>query len=122
MYKREPIAMVREADNAGKTIRVRVEAGICGFTGVIEARKLDGRNVSLEITEFDCDKIQGLAGRLKAMTMVELFTPITKNPAYVLAEKSGCHSPCPVPSAVLKAVEAAMEMAIPREVGIRFET
>ncbi len=114
--------MEPDANNAGKTIRVRVNPGICGFTGVIEARKLNGRNVSVEITDFDCKQIQGLAGSLKAMTLNELFTRITKNPAYVLAEKSGCHPSCPVPSAVLKAVEAAMEMALQKDVGIRFET
>ncbi|MCP4688989.1 MAG: hypothetical protein GY859_13125 [Desulfobacterales bacterium] len=105
-----------------KEFRVRVEAGICGFTSVIKSRKVDSRNVSLEITDCDCEQIQGLAWHLKAMTLGELFAPMTKNPAYVLAQKAGCHPSCPVPCGVLKAVEAAMEMALPREAGIQFET
>ncbi len=114
--------VIPEADKEGKTVRVRVDAGICGFTAVIEARKENGRNATVDITGSECEQIQRLAERLKGMTLQELFTPITKNPAYVLAEKSGCHPSCPMPFAVMKAVEAAMEMAIPRDAGIRFET
>jgi hypothetical protein len=46
---------------------------------------------------------------------------MTKNPVYVSAQQAGCHSSCPVPVAVLKAVEVAMEMALPRDVRIKFE-
>jgi hypothetical protein len=52
--------------------------------------------------------------------MPELFKPVSRNPVYRAAEKSGCHSSCVIPAAVLKAVEVAMGMALPREVLITF--
>ena len=55
------------------------------------------------------------------MTLKELFMPVTRNPVYIAAEQSGCHPSCPIPAAALKAVEVAMEMALPRDVSIRFE-
>jgi len=47
--------------------------------------------------------------------------PVTRNPVYLAAQKSGCHPSCPIPAAVLKAAEVAMEMALPRDASIRFE-
>ncbi len=46
---------------------------------------------------------------------------VTRNPVYLAAEQSNCHPSCPVPAAVLKAAEVAMEMALPRDAMIRFE-
>ena len=46
---------------------------------------------------------------------------VSRNPVYLTAEKSGCHTSCVIPAAVLKAVEVAMGMALPREVRITFE-
>ncbi len=107
---------------AGKTsVCVSVEPGICGFPCVIEAGNLDSRNVSLKITDSDCEQIQRLSERLNAISLKELFMPLTRNPIYVSAEKSGCHPSCPVPLAIVKAVEVARDMAIPKDIRIRFE-
>lgn len=54
------------------------------------------------------------------MTLKELFMPLTKNPVYIAAEKAGCHPSCALPVAVIKAVEAALEMALPKAVRITF--
>lgn len=101
--------------------RVNVDPGICGFPCVIQVRKDDARTVSIEIFGSECEQIKKLAGQLKRMTMQELFLPVSKNPAFLFAQKSGCHPSCPVPVAVLKAVEVGMEMALPRQVRITFD-
>lgn len=101
--------------------RATVEPGICGFPCVIEARKEDPRTVSIKIFGSECNQIKKLAEQLSRMTLQELFMPVTRNPAFVLAQKSGCHASCVVPVAVLKAVEVAMEMALPRNVTINFD-
>ncbi|UCH20476.1 MAG: hypothetical protein JSU83_18320 [Deltaproteobacteria bacterium] len=85
------------------------------------ARKLDARTVLLKISGSECKQIQRLAKRLNKITMTELFAPMTRNPVYLAAEKSGCHPSCVIPTALLKAVEVAMEMALPREVHIQIE-
>jgi hypothetical protein len=100
---------------------VAVTPGICGFTCRVEARMREGKSVSILITQSECKQIQRLANSLTEMGLRELFTPITRNPVFVLAQQSGCHASCPVPVAILKAVEVAMEMALPRDVEIKFE-
>lgn len=82
---------------------------------------MDARTVSLEILGSDCQQIQKLSERLNKISLKELFTPISRNPVYSAVEKSGCHLSCAIPTAVFKAAEVAMEMALPRDVSIRFE-
>ncbi len=100
--------------------QITVEPGICGFPCEIQVRKDGTRTVSIEISGSECKQIKRLTGLLKRMTMQELFLPVSKNPAFLFAQKSGCHPSCPVPVAVLKAVEVSMEMALPRQVRITF--
>jgi len=98
-----------------------VNAGICGFACHIKAWKIDKRTVGLEISESECQQIQQFSKLLTKLTLNEIFMPVTRNPVYLAAEKSGCHASCPIPAAVLKAAEVAMEMALARDVSIRFE-
>ena len=100
---------------------VSVNAGICGFTCRIKAWKIDKRTVGLEINESECQQIQDYSELMMQLTLNEVFMPATLNPVYIAAEQSGCHPSCPVPVAVLKASEVAMEMALPRDASIRFE-
>jgi len=98
-----------------------VNAGICGFTCRIKAWKIDKKTVGLEISESECQQIQDYSELIRQLTLNEVFMPVTRNPVYLAAEQSGCHASCPVPVAVLKASEVAMEMALPRDASIRFE-
>jgi len=77
--------------------------------------------VALEISGSDCQQIQKLAERLATLSMKEVFAPLSRNPVYISAEKSGCHLSCAIPVAVIKAAEVALELALPQEVHIRFE-
>ena len=99
-----------------------VDPGICGFPCVIKARKTGAREVSLEISGSDCEQIKRMAERLTTLSIKELFTPLRRNPVYVSAEKSGCHLPCIIPVAVIKAAEVALALALPQDVHIKFET
>jgi hypothetical protein len=98
-----------------------VNAGVCGFTCRIEAWKIDKNAAGLEISESDCQQIQRFSEFVGKLTLREIFMPVTRNPVYLAAQKSGCHASCPIPMAVLKTAEVAMEMALPREVSMRFE-
>jgi len=95
---------------------VTVEPGACGFTCTIRAKKTDRRTAAVTISGSQCRQIQKLAGCVTTITMRELFAPLTRNPVYTSAEQAGCHPSCAVPCAILKAVEVAMEMAVPRDV------
>lgn len=102
-------------------VTVTAEPGICGFPCTVKAQKSDNRTVTIEITGSECKQIQRLSSSLSEMSLKELFMPLTRNPVYVAAEKSGCHPSCTIPAAVLKAVEVVLGMALPMEARIRFE-
>jgi hypothetical protein len=98
-----------------------VAPGVCGFTCLIRGKKIGKRRVAIRIENSECGQIKHLSGQLDALTLKELFMPLTRNPVYTAAEKSGCHASCAIPSAVLKTVEVAMGMAVAKEVIFRFD-
>ncbi|MBR9979954.1 MAG: hypothetical protein KFF50_02900 [Desulfatitalea sp.] len=98
-----------------------VDPGICDFPCTIAATLSGHRKVTVTITGSECKQIQQLSTTLTEMTIKELFLPLTRNPVYGSAEKAGCHSSCVVPAAIIKVVEVAMGMALPKDVGIKFK-
>ena len=113
--------MGSRSSSKSKVIRVTAEPGICGFPCVIEARRTGRYTVSIKIEGSECKHGQRLSGLVEKMTMKQLFAPVTRNPVFLSAQKAGCHPSCPIPVAILKAVEAAMDMALPRDAVIKFE-
>jgi hypothetical protein len=75
----------------------------------------------LQISGSECEHIQRLSEQIKAISTKDLFAPVSRNPVFVAAEGSVCHTSCPIPVAVLKAAEVAMDMALPQNVLIQFE-
>jgi hypothetical protein len=109
------IAATRTAEEP-RIVCVSVRPGACGFSCTIRAKKMDRRTVAITILGSQCQQIQKLSGCVAALSLKEMFTPLTRNPVYVRAEQSGCHASCTVPAAILKAAEVALEMAVPRDV------
>jgi hypothetical protein len=103
-----------------RIVRVTVAPGICGLPCRIHARRQSRWSAGLAI-QSDCQKMQRLAGQLEGITMRELLSPVSRNPIFRLAEQEGCHPSCPVPAAIAKAAEVALELALPKEVTIRFQ-
>jgi hypothetical protein len=118
----DTIEMIEEtmADTTPKEVCVTVDPGICGFPCVIKAEKMDSQAVAMKIKGSGCEQIKKLSEHLPRILLKELFAPIRRNPVYLLSEKSSCHLSCPVPVAVIKAAEAALGLALPRNVRIRF--
>ena len=98
-----------------------IDAGICGFSCRIRARRIEARRVALQIGDTECRQIRQMAEKLDSLSLQDLFAPFARNPVYLAAQQAGCHASCAVPAAVLKTAEVAMEMALPRAVCIRFE-
>ena len=103
-----------------KEICVNVDSGICGLPCRVRVRKIDKRKAAVEITDTECTMLHEMAENIKEIGIKEVFSPISKNPAYLAAQEAGCHPSCPVPVAVLKAAEVAMEMALAQSVAIEF--
>ncbi len=101
-------------------VHVEVDPGICGFYCRIRVFRPAPKTVEIEISASECRQIRLLSKKIGRLSLRDLFTPLTRNPVFVAAEAAGCHTSCVVPTAVLKAAEAALEMALPKEVYIRF--
>lgn len=99
---------------------VNVDSGVCGFTSKIEAKKSGKRSAGIVITGTDCALIQKYSEILNDISLTDLFIPLTKNPIFMAAEKANCHLPCPVPTAVAKAVEVVLDLALPKDANIVF--
>ncbi|MBW2522489.1 MAG: hypothetical protein JRD64_07260 [Deltaproteobacteria bacterium] len=102
-------------------VYIKVEAGICGFYCQVKAWQQNKERAVIEITGSECELVQKLAENIREVTLQDIFTRHTGNPVFKAAEQAGCHLTCPVPVAVLKAAEAALELALPREARISFE-
>jgi len=100
--------------------RVDVCPGICGNTTTIQAR-LDGTSCHVSI-ESTCEALQSLAGEL---THVDPFQEISfrgEGPlTFRLAAKHCPHPACPVPVAIIKAVEVEAGLALPADVTIELQ-
>jgi hypothetical protein len=99
---------------------VSIDPGICGFPCHIYAHRRDRYSVRIEITESGCGQVQRLAAQLNDLSLRDVTAPVTRNPVYQTAQSCGCHPSCVLPAAVIKAAEAAMQLALPKEVRIRF--
>jgi hypothetical protein len=98
---------------------VDVDPGICGFPARIIALSEDGQHCTLQI-ESGCASIMALAADLATVDGYEAaFKNFAENPVYQAAARNYKHAACPLPSAIVKAVEIACGLALPRTV--RFE-
>ena len=100
---------------------VEVKPGVCQFLTRIQAQGDDAFQVSLQISS-DCAHIQALAARLDTVSaLIELRRSIVETTPYQLAAASRVHAACPVPSAIMKAIEVAAGMALPADVEVRIQ-
>lgn len=101
--------------------QVTVEAGICGFETRIRAQMQEER-CHLEI-ESDCSSIRKLAEHLESVDPLQEISFRGQVPEILRQAADHCmHAACPVPVAIIKAVEVAAGLALPGEVRIQFES
>ena len=95
-----------------------VIAGNCGFATRVETT-MDGKICKVHITS-ECAAIQRLAAEL---TEVEPFKEISFRrdipKTYELGMKYCTHAACPVPVAIVKAIEIEAGLALPTDVTIK---
>lgn len=102
-------------------IEVEVNPGICGLKSVIKASSSDMMNAEVMI-ESDCPAVMKLAEKIKAVdAMKEIFTPFGTSAVFRESEGTLTHATCPVPTAILKAVEASCSLALPSDVVIKIK-
>lgn len=100
--------------------KATVEAGICGLVTTIRVEEKDGMAYSL-LVESDCPAYQNLAETLPEVTMMACFDKIGEGAVYDACRKACLHAACPVPSAIIKTIEVAANMALPKDVKMTLE-
>ncbi len=100
---------------------VTVNPGICGLKTVIKVKSDDMQMANVEICT-DCPNIKPMEEELKELdAYAECFSKICDSETYKLANKYCRHNSCPVPSAILKAVEVECGLALPKDAEIKIE-
>lgn len=102
-------------------VEVKVNAGICGFCTVIGADSEDMQNATLHI-ETECPNLKPLETELKEVDgFKECFAKIGESDVYKISRKYCKHAACPVPCAIIKGVEAACRLALPKDAEIKIK-
>lgn len=101
--------------------KATIDAGICGYITTVEAEKGDKFQVKLHI-ESECKHIQKMAADLDEVNALGEISP-KKGDHQILAKGNEycTHSACPVPVGIIKAVEVAAGLALPKEASIKVE-
>lgn len=103
--------------------RVEVSAGDCGHSAVIDVEKLDDRHVRV-VLRSKCEQITAMNPALEHLQWKgkghEVFGRMIESAVYRSASEQIRHTACPVPVAILKAIEAEVGLALPKDVTITF--
>ena len=103
--------------------KVVIDAGICGFQTVAQVAGADDQNVTFEVRS-DCDKINRLGRLLRENGPIDAYREIDPRGESVLlcmvrSTLSGCCAGCAVPVGLLKAMQVAAGLALPKDVHIQ---
>lgn len=98
--------------------QAQVISGVCGFVTEIEAQADEDYTVHLQIVS-GCAQIKRLAEELTSLPAInEISTAINETQTYRAAAHCRLHASCPVPCAIIKAVEISAGLALPSDVHI----
>ena len=99
--------------------KVVVNSGACGFTVTVKAEKAKERTISLSL-DTACEMVQGMQGDIATVDRMVSLIGFRDNPVYQSAAKHLKHVACPVPSAILKAIETEAGLNVPKDARIEF--
>jgi hypothetical protein len=100
--------------------KVVVKPGACGFETVIRAAKGPERTVAISV-ESGCEHVRKMAAEITRLGRRDALTGILNNPVYLAAGRHLKHAACPVPAAVLKALEVEAGLNVKKDATITFE-
>jgi len=99
--------------------RVIVNSGACGFTVTITAEKGNEKKIVVAL-DTACEMVQKMLADIATVDQRVTLTGFRDNPVYLSAAKHLKHTACPVPSAILKAIEVEAGLNVPRDATIVF--
>jgi len=102
-------------------IKVTVNPGACGLITHLFIEGADVKKVNIEI-ESQCPQIMAMKEDLQDLDgYKECFAKYVDSTVYKSAQKHCRHLACPVPTAIIKGMEAACGLAVPKDVTIQIE-
>lgn len=101
--------------------KVRVNAGACGYTAVIKVQALDRKKIHINIITA-CSMLQSLNEELGVIDWTKgVFDRFCDSVIYKTAHEKLKHTDCPVPMAIIKAIQVEIKGAVPKDVSLKFE-
>lgn len=101
--------------------RVTVHAGACGYDVAVEVEKVDRHTVRVALRS-ECKEVMAMQPEMAELNWRRgVFCRIAESRVYACAAQHLHHAACPVPSAILKAIEVEVGIALPKDVTIHFE-
>lgn len=102
-------------------VKARVFAGVCGFTSVVRVDKIDKMRVKVEIVSA-CQDLRTMNPEMESIDCSRgVFGKMNESLIYVIASRKLKHPDCPVPCAIIKAIQVELGGAIPKDVVISFK-
>ncbi len=102
--------------------KAKIDAGICGEHTTVTADLIEDYRVALKI-ESSCKHIQKLADNLKEVNALNEISARRNIPETLSKGMEYCtHAACPVPVGIIKAIEVAAGLALPKDAKIEVES
>jgi hypothetical protein len=102
-------------------IEVKVNPGICGLCSTIKCDSEDEQDVTIDFTT-ECPSLKPLEQELKEIDGYGVcFAKFGDGVIYEQARKYCRHPGCPVPPAIVKGIEVACGLALPKDAEIKIE-
>ena len=98
---------------------VVVNSGACGFSVFIRAEARKDKTIAISL-DTECDMVKKMLEDIATVHRFAALTGFQNNPVYRSASKHLKHVACPVPSGILKAIEAEAGLNVPKDAGITF--
>lgn len=104
----------------GKAI-VKVTPGICRFDCEITVESADEQYACVRL-KTDCPSLADMDKELGEVdAYMACFGKMCDSAVYKAANKYCAHAACPIPSAIIKGIEAACGLALPGDVRFKIE-
>jgi len=101
--------------------KVRVTGGACGYTAVIKIQSLDKKRVHVNIITA-CRMLQLFNEELGVVDWTKgVFDRFCDSIIYKTAHETLKHTDCPVPMAIIKAIQVEIKGAVAKDVVMKFE-
>ena len=96
----------------------KINAGVCNFITTVQVESEDLQTATIQI-RTDCPSLKPLeAETLEVDGFVECFGKVGEGEIFGWCRKFCRHAACPVPTGIVKAVEVACELGLPKTVDI----